>query len=103
MDKDGNIKLVFPCYDLARYHIGDLGIILGTFAEKLIGIKYYSLPLGVNSTVKEDCQCEDIKFKVFYKGDTVENDLLVVKDMPANSIIGGVPAKVIKDIKSRII
>ena len=51
VDKDGNIKLVFPCYDLARYHI-------------------------------EDCQCEDIKFKVFYKGDTVENDLLVVKDMP---------------------
>lgn len=82
VDKDGNIKLVFPCYDLARYHLGDLGIIIGTFAEKLIGIKYYSLPLGVNSTVKEECQCEDIKFKVFSKGDTMQNDLLVVKDMP---------------------
>ena len=33
----------------------------------------------------------------------VAANAVVVKDMPANSIIGGVPAKVIKDIKSRII
>lgn len=82
VDKDGNIRLVFPCYDLYRYHRDDLGRILGTFAEKIISVKYYSLPLGVLSTVKEECQCEDMKFKVYSKDGTVNNNLFVVKDMP---------------------
>ena len=55
---------------------------MGTFAEKIISVKYYSLPLGVLSTVKEECQCEDLEFTVYPKDGTVVNNLFVVKDMP---------------------